>query len=195
MGNIVNKYKVNELAKDFGMQTKQIIEILGKYFPTPKKSGQNLEEQELNVVFEYLTQNNQVGSIQDIYADSPRQEKPAQEKPAAPVKDAPAAQPPKGGKAAPAAKDAPAPAQGQQQAQKPQQGVQQQPDARVPKTKVVDTRKATNVNLDKYDEKLQDMADRSGRSGGGRRDREQNKEKFRNAGNKKRGQMSFSSKR
>jgi translation initiation factor IF-2 len=177
------------------MQTKQIIEILGKYFPTPKKSGQNLEEQELNVVFEYLTQNNQVGSIQDIYADSPRQEKPAQEKPAAPVKDAPAAQPPKGGKAAPAAKDAPAPAQGQQQAQKPQQGVQQQPDARVPKTKVVDTRKATNVNLDKYDEKLQDMADRSGRSGGGRRDRDQNKEKFRNAGNKKRGQMSFSSKR
>ncbi len=190
---IVNKYKVNELAKDFGMQTKQIIEILGKYFPTPKKSGQNLEEQELNVVFEYLTQNNQVGSIQDIYADSPRQEKPAQEKPAAPVKDAPAAQPPKGGKAAPAAKDAPA--QGQQQAQKPQQGVQQQPDARVPKTKVVDTRKATNVNLDKYDEKLQDMADRSGRSGGGRRDRDQNKEKFRNAGNKRRGQMSFSSKR
>ena len=189
---IVNKYKVNELAKDFGMQTKQIIEILGKYFPTPKKSGQNLDEQELNVVFEYLTQNNQVGSIQDIYADSPRQEKPAQEKPAAPVKDAPAAQPPKGGKAAPAAKDAPA--QGQQ-AQKPQQGVQQQPDARVPKTKVVDTRKATNVNLDKYDEKLQDMADRSGRSGGGRRDRDQNKEKFRNAGNKKRGQMSFSSKR
>ncbi len=189
---IVNKYKVNELAKDFGMQTKQIIEILGKYFPTPKKSGQNLDEQELNVVFEYLTQNNQVGSIQDIYADSPRQEKPAQEKPAAPVKDAPAAQPPKGGKAVPAAKDAPA--QGQQ-AQKPQQGVQQQPDARVPKTKVVDTRKATNVNLDKYDEKLQDMADRSGRSGGGRRDRDQNKEKFRNAGNKKRGQMSFSSKR
>ena len=65
----------------------------------------------------------------------------------------------------------------------------------MPKTKVVDTRKATNVNLDKYDEKLQDMADRSGRSGGGRRDRDQNKEKFRNAGNKKRGQMSFSSKR
>ena len=60
---------------------------------------------------------------------------------------------------------------------------------------MVDTRKATNVNLDKYDEKLQDMADRSGRAGGGRRDRDQSKEKFRNAGSKKRGQMSFSSKR
>ena len=79
MGNIVNRYKVNELAKDFGMQTKQIIEILGKYFDTPKKSGQNLDERELNVVFEYLTQNNQVSSIQSIYADTPPAEsaKPA----------------------------------------------------------------------------------------------------------------------
>ena len=200
---IVNKYKVNELAKDFGMQTKQIIEILGKYFPTPKKSGQNLDDQELNVVFEYLTQNNQVSSIQAIYADTPQEEKPAPAQPAAPTaKDAPAQPPKAGGKPqqAPAAKSAPAPAQAQgQQASKPQQpqqqpGVQQPAASRVPKTKVVDTRKATNVNLDKYDEKLQDMADRSGRSGG-RRDRDQNKEKFRNAGSKKRGQMSFSSKR
>ena len=60
---IVNKYKVNDLAKDFGMQTKQIIEILAKFFPTPKKSGQNLEDDELNIVFEYLTQNNQVKDI------------------------------------------------------------------------------------------------------------------------------------
>ena len=44
---IVNKYKVNELAKDFGMQTREIIDILGKYFDTPKKSGQNLDEKEL----------------------------------------------------------------------------------------------------------------------------------------------------
>ncbi len=198
---IVNKYKVNELAKDFGMQTKQIIEILGKYFPTPKKSGQNLDDQELNVVFEYLTQNNQVSNIQAIYADTPQEEKPAPVQPAAPAaKDAPAQPPKAGGKPqqAPAVKDAPAQTQGQQ-APKPQQpqqqpGVQQPNASRVPKTKVVDTRKATNVNLDKYDEKLQDMADRSGRSGG-RRDRDQNKEKFRNAGSKKRGQMSFSSKR
>ena len=42
----MNKYKVNELAKDFGMQTKEIIEILGKYFDAPKKSGQNLDEKD-----------------------------------------------------------------------------------------------------------------------------------------------------
>ena len=75
LGNIVNKYKVNELARDFGMQTKQIIEILGKYFDTPKKSGQNLEDRELNVLFEHLTQNNQISSIQSIYADTPPAEK------------------------------------------------------------------------------------------------------------------------
>ena len=75
MGNIVNKYKVNELAKDFGMQTKQIIEILSKYFDTPKKSGQNLTDQELTVVFEHLTQTNQVSSIESIYADTALAEK------------------------------------------------------------------------------------------------------------------------
>ena len=52
--------------------------------------------------------------------------------------------------------------------------MQTQPVSKVPKTKVVDTRKATNVNLDKYDEKLQDLAERSS---GGMRGMEQNKEK------------------
>ncbi|MDE6935931.1 MAG: translation initiation factor IF-2 N-terminal domain-containing protein, partial [Oscillospiraceae bacterium] len=171
MGNIVNRYKVNELAKDFGMQTKQIIEILGKYFDTPKKSGQNLDERELNVVFEYLTQNNQVSSIQSIYADTPPAESA---KPAA--SHAPAQEQQRGSqKAGPAGKPAQQPAGGARPQQNGQPGAQQrggqpaqqqakpqpaqqQPASRVPKTKVVDTRKATNVNLDKYDEKLQDMA-------------------------------------
>ena len=192
---IVNKYKVNELAKDFGMQTKQIIEILGKHFSTQKKSGQNLDEKELNYVFEYLTQTNQVSDIKVIYADTaPAEKEKEKEKEEAGTAAAP--QP-----AAPARNGGqPQRTPQSQQQQQPQKAPaaapkpQQQPAARVPKSKVVDTRKATNVNLDKYDEKLQDMADRSG-AGGGRRDREQNKEKFRNAGNKKRGQISFSSKR
>ena len=67
------------------------------------------------------------------------------------------------------------------------------PVSRVPQTKVVDTRKATAVNLDKYDEKLQDMAE--GRTGGGRRAQQQTqgKEKFRNGG--KRRDNGFSNKR
>ena len=213
LGNIVNKYKVNELARDFGMQTKQIIEILGKYFDTPKKSGQNLEDKELNVLFEHLTQNNQISSIQSIYADTPPAEKPRQGAPAQKARPQGGGQNSQnsgqngqnaqsGGQNGQQRQGGGQPKQGSAQQQaRPQQGQQpgqpaaQQPSAgRVPKTKVVDTRKATNVNLDKYDEKLQDMADRSG-AGGGRRDREQNKEKFRNAGGKRRGQMTFSNKR
>ena len=102
-------------------------------------------------------------------------------------------QPQKGKSQTPPAKQQSGAPQGRQQPQQ-QKGQSQQPQqqpvaSRVPKTKVVDTRKATNVNLDKYDEKLQDMAERSDRSGG-RRDREQSKEKFRSASSKKRGQMS-----
>ena len=206
MGNILNRYKVNDLAKDFGMQTKQIVEILGKYFDKPKKSGQNLSDHELTVVFEYLTQNNQVSNIQSIYADVPAAEQAA---PAPQAKSAPAGkpeqpaqqqkkggrqQPQKGKSQTPPAKQQSGAPQGRQQPQQQQKGQSQQPQqqpvaSRVPKTKVVDTRKATNVNLDKYDEKLQDMAERSDRSGG-RRDREQSKEKFRSASSKKRGQMS-----
>ena len=202
MGSIVNKYKVNELAKDFGLQTREIIEILGRYFDVPKKSGQNLDERELTIVFEHLTQHNQVSGLQAIFADAAPAEKPA-EKPAAPAPQqggqAPQ-RPQQGGQQRPQQQGG----HGQQsagQAQRPQQGghgqaqpaqQQAQPMSRVPKTKVVDTRKATNVNLDKYDEKLQDLAEGSR---GGMRDRDQNKEKFRNAGSKKRGQQPFSNKR
>ena len=181
------------------MQTKQIVEILGKYFDKPKKSGQNLNDHELTVVFEYLTQHNQASSIESIYADVPASAPaPAPQEPEK-AKAEPQGQQKKGGgqqqqsgqkkgrqqqSAKPQQSNAPQggrqqrPQQQQQQqkgGQQQGQQQQQQPASRVPKTKVVDTRKATNVNLDKYDEKLQDMAERSDRSGG-RRDREQSKE-------------------
>ena len=196
---IVNKYKVNELAKDFGMQTREIIDILGKYFDTPKKSGQNLDEKELNTVFEYLTQHNQVSGIQVIFADAapakPKSAPPAQQAQGGGKPQQAQAQPQQGG-----GKQQPAQggAQPAQSAGKPQAAAQaQQTRQSMPRqTKVVDTRKATNVNLDKYDEKLQDLADRSDRSGGRRGGaQQQGKEKIRGGGNKKRGQMTFSNKR
>ena len=196
---IVNKYKVNELAKDFGMQTREIIDILGKYFDTPKKSGQNLDEKELNTIFEYLTQHNQVSGIQVIFADAapakPKSAPPAQQAQGGGKQQPAQAQPQQGG-----GKQQPAQggAQPAQSAGKPQAAAQaQQTRQSMPRqTKVVDTRKATNVNLDKYDEKLQDLADRSDRSGGRRGGaQQQGKEKIRGGGNKKRGQMTFSNKR
>ena len=158
---IVNKYKVNELAKDFGMQTREIIDILGKYFDTPKKSGQNLDEKELNTVFEYLTQHNQVSGIQVIFADAapakPKSAPPAQQAQGGGKPQQAQAQPQQGGgKQQPAQGGAqPAQSAGKPQAaaqpQQPQQA-QQTRQSMPRQTKVVDTRKATNVNLDKYDE-------------------------------------------
>ena len=193
----MNKYKVNELAKDFGLQTRQIIEILGRYFDVPKKSGQNLDEKELAIVFEYLTQHNQVSGLQVIFADAAPAEKPAPAPQPAPQAaaqrqgDQPrqdrrsGQQQPQGGQQRPQ--------QGQQQTKGGQAAPQaQQAAPRGPKTKVVDTRKATNVNLAKYDEKLQDLAERSS---GGMRDMDRNKEKFRGGGKKRGSQPAFSNKR
>ena len=167
MGSIANKYRVHEVAKDFGVSTKEITEILTKYAETPKNHMQVLEDRELSLIFEYLTQHNPVSSIAVIYAEGA---KSAEKKPA------PAAKP---------AQSAPAQSSGKPQQQTPAAGnakpaeQPKQPMSRVPQRQVVDTRKATNVNLDKYDEKLQDMAD--ARSSG-KRDQQapQGKEKFRN---------------
>ena len=181
MGNI--KYKVNELAKDLGLQTKDIVDVLAKYSDTPKKSGQNLEEEELNLIFEHLTQERQIASIEVIFAEAAAAEQPkSEEKPKAQpqAKEQPKANAPKNN------------AQPQQAAKNDTAAADEQENAsRVPKTKVVDTRKATNINLDKYDEKLQDLADTNER--GKRGDMEQNKEKFRNAGGKKKQQQQMNS--
>ena len=82
----MEKYRVHEVAKDFGLPTKTITEILTKYVAAPKNHMQVLEDHDLSVIFDYLTQHNQV-SIQAIYADTepakpkeaPKQEAPASE--------------------------------------------------------------------------------------------------------------------
>ena len=183
MGSVANKYRVHEVAKDFGVATKDITEILTKYAETPKNHMQVLEDRELSLIFEYLTQHNQIDSIATVFAEGAKAEakKPEQKK-------------------QPQQNDKP---QGQKQGNPQAKNNQpsgnsnnnnnnnqpQKPMSRVPQKQVVDTRKATNVNLDKYDEKLQDMADRSDR--GGRRDKDQlqGKEKFRNSKQRQNGPM------
>ena len=162
---LLNKYRVHEVAKDFGKNSKEIADIMTQYFTAPKNHMQVLEDHELAVIFEYLTQHNQVDSIESIFADvyheptsQPAQEAapapaPAGKKSAAPEK-APA------GKGASASKpqavsEKPAAAPVQKQAAAP---APQQPTTRVPEKKLVDTRKAGNVNLEKYDQRLEDLA-------------------------------------
>ncbi len=185
MGSVANKYRVHEVAKDFGVATKDVTEILTKYAETPKNHMQVLEDRELSLVFEYLTQHNQIDNIITIFAEGAK----PQEKKAESAKKQENKQQGNNRQQGGSRQQ-----QGQQQNQKKEESaasvVEKQPMSRVPQKQVVDTRKATNVNMAKYDEKLQDMAE--SRHGGGRRgaDQFQNKEKFRNKQRQQQGQQS-----
>ena len=61
---IENKYRVKDVATDFGKTTKEIIEILTKYADTPKSSMQALNDKELSMIFEVITQNEQVDNME-----------------------------------------------------------------------------------------------------------------------------------
>ena len=50
------KYRVNELAKDFGKKSKDVIDLLDKLDSEQKKHMTVLTEEELNYVFETFTQ-------------------------------------------------------------------------------------------------------------------------------------------
>ena len=62
------KYRIHEVAKDFETSSKVISEILTEYFTAPKNHMQVLETPELDVIFEYLTQHNQIASIAEVFA-------------------------------------------------------------------------------------------------------------------------------
>ena len=187
----IEKYRVHEVAKDFGLPTKTITEILTKYATAPKNHMQVLTDHELSLIFDYLTQHNQVANIQAIFAEA-YQEKPAakteakDESKSAPAKEKaetkPAPVKPQGTQPQAAAPKA--------EAKAPQ--ASQATTTRVPQKKIVDTRKGGDVNLAKYDERLETL-------GGERADRMQRqqrggKEKIR-SNNQRRGNMTFSNKR
>ena len=77
------KYRVKEVATDFGKTPKEIADIISKYYEKPKSNTQVLSDQELNAVFDYMTQKNQIASIEQVFAV----------KPAAPKAEAPKAAP------------------------------------------------------------------------------------------------------
>ena len=85
------KYRVKEVAADFGVAPKEIAEIVGKFFEKPKSNTQVLTAEELNVVFDYMTQKNQIASLEVVFAVQP---KPKAEEPKA--EEAPADEEPKG---------------------------------------------------------------------------------------------------
>ena len=161
------KYRVSEVAKDFGAPSKEVIELLGKYVDPPKKSMTALEEEELDLVFEHFTQTHQVENFDAYFATAA--EKSAQ-KEAPAVQPAPAAQAaaPAGNQAAKQAGQQPAPKQapGQPQGARPSQPQQKPKQPAQPKAPVerrtIDTR-TPQVNVGRYDEKFDVLAQTSNR--------------------------------
>lgn len=171
------KYRVHEVAKDFNSTSKVISQILTDYATTPKNHMQVLENDELDLIFEYLTQHNQVGSIAEIFNTPAQAEpKPSEKKPAKDEKPAKPAQ-------QPAQTAAPAPVKKEKE-NKPHVPRQ------VAEKRVIDTRGSAAVNMTKYDEKFDKMAGERGRD----RDRKGGKEKIVNK-SKQRQQQAASAKR
>lgn len=139
------KYRAHEVAKDFGKQSKEILDILHQHTDSGKKAMTALDEDELNVIFDVITSTDGAVDSFDAYFNSGAKEK-EEPKPAAP----------KGGKE-PAGKAAPAKTKKASAAQPKEE----KPVVIQARTKGeirhVNTR-GGDVELDKYNEKYDNLA-------------------------------------
>ena len=65
---MTKKYKIHEAAKDFDIQSKDLIELVSKYFDGEKKYKTALEEKELDLVFDLLSKQNAPKSLDSYFA-------------------------------------------------------------------------------------------------------------------------------
>ena len=140
------KYRVSDVAKDFGRPNKEIAEILGDYLQAPKSNAQALKEPELDVIFEYLTQKNQVESLDQVFAPAAEAAQKRRQESEKRILEKQQKEQPKTQKAAAAPKE---------------QGkvvIEQQPSSATkgPRTTRVDTR-GNSVDLSKYDERMDQL--------------------------------------
>ncbi len=148
------KYRLKEVASDFGVTPKDIAEVMGKFFEKPKSNTQVLTEEELNVVFDYMTQTHQISSMAVVFAVEPK-----------PKAEEPKAEAPKAENVGSEAPDAP------QKASKPADARSEKPAAPAPKAekpqkpaeperkrerRVVDT-SAVQVNVARFDDRVDDL--------------------------------------
>ena len=192
------KYRVHEVAKDFGVASKVISQIMTDYFAPPKNHMQVLEDAELDVIFEYMTQHNQVESLEEVFKVTPPA-KPVEQPAEKPAEQKSAAKPTQPGQGKPAAKpaqpqhSAPAAAAPASTVPQPKQEKKDKPHTprQVAEKRVVDTRGGAAVNIEKYNERFEDMAGSKVGEGAARRG---NKEKIQQK-SKQRGQQPSSKRR
>jgi len=185
---MIEKYRVHEVAKDLQVPSKDIIELLGKHFPSPKKHMTALEKDELSLIFEHYTLLKEPESLDEYFARVAQRKvkvkAPAPKTAAKSEAEGKAAKAPAQSKEAPQQKTAqgvsarPQQAQPQQPKKPPQppkQRHQARPQATIIRptggsggdapsitTKADNARhvdiRGGNVNLDKYNERYETIA-------------------------------------
>ncbi len=185
------KYKLGDLAKDLALPNKDVITAMGK-LGEDKKHASVLSEAELNYVFDTLTKQHSAPSFEQYFVES---------KPSAPKEVA-------GGKGEKQQQPAAKANEGQRQAQQQQRQPQRPAEPRIrPEkaekadkpveikeyvSKVVDTR-AGVVNIEKYNEKYENIAQTTASQPSGKRSHQQQsnkKQKF-NQRSQQRGKQQY----
>ncbi len=160
-----NRYRVNALAKDLDVKSKDIIDLLNAHGMTGKSYMTALNSDELSLVFEYYTQRNQIDitaffkSYQDKIDAKKAEEqakKDEEEKRRADEKAAAKSERQKKLEEQAAKSGKPLP---------PKQPQKQKVRGEV---RVVDTRGTSNVDLSKYDEKYLKLAGNAATATGGK---------------------------
>ena len=159
------KYKVSDVAKDLNVPAKQIVDLLAQKGGEVKKTGANLTEEEVNLVFEHFTQANSESSL-DAYLDS-----------------APKPQP-KAGEVLKKADGTVVEMNNKKKNEKKKAEAKPEPVKREVVTKVVDTR-TVDVNLDRFNEKFDELASTKNVENRRKPQPAGNKQKFTNNRNKK----------
>lgn len=167
------KYRVRDVAKDLDVKTNYVTELIEKNFGGAKKSSMTaLESDELDLLFDTVTKENAVDSFDEYFAlkskkealakkEAPAAEQKSEQKEAA-AKPAQKSAPAKDAK--PAAKTEKPAAKAQEQAAKPAEDRPKKKNDNKPmqsrtkgERRTVDTR-AGNVELDKYNERYENIA-------------------------------------
>ena len=145
------KYRLKEVATDFGVTPKDIAEVMGKFFEKPKSNTQVLTEEELNVIFDYMTQTHQISSMEVIFAVQPKAK--AEEPKAEPA--APKAEPVAQKKPVEDSKktEKPAAPKAEPKPEKPQKPAEPE---RKRERRIVDT-SAVQVNAARFDDRVDDL--------------------------------------
>ena len=183
------KIKVKDIAGDLGVQNKKITTILEKYCGVSKKTMTTLEENEMDVIFDVITRENAVENLDSYFAarnaklDAPAEpEAPKQEQQETKTEQKPAqteqkaAQPEK----------QPAEKKEQKPEQKPAQTDQKPAASKQRQRRVIDTR-STNVDVERYNSKYDDLASGTSKSRSTDRDHTTKKQKFSNRTQKQKG--------